>query len=125
MIQKTQARIFPTQQSAAPPAKQGKVAKGAAVEQDLYLVLKRAEWVSAALTLAYVIISVLAFFAIKKQAYLTEKQEESSGEQLAKSEEPLTNGGLRAGVRSLPDAERLIANLKNEIRLDKFVQLCK
>src|SRR5579859_5305320 len=28
----------------------------------------------------------------------------------------LTNGGLRAGVRSLPSAERLIANLRNEIR---------
>ena len=37
----------------------------------------------------------------------------------------LTNGGLRAGVRALPNAERLIANLKNEIRLDKFAQICK
>jgi hypothetical protein len=37
----------------------------------------------------------------------------------------LTNGGLQAGVRSLPDAERLIANLKNEIRLDKYAQLCE
>jgi RHS repeat-associated protein len=37
----------------------------------------------------------------------------------------LTQGGLAAGVRRLPDAERIIANLRNEIRLDKFVSLCK
>lgn len=37
----------------------------------------------------------------------------------------LTNGGLQAGVRSLPDTERLLANLKNEIRLDKYAQLCQ
>lgn len=37
----------------------------------------------------------------------------------------LTNGGLQAGVRSLPDAERMVANLKNEIRLDKYAQLCQ
>jgi hypothetical protein len=37
----------------------------------------------------------------------------------------LTGGGLPPGVRSLPDSERLIANLRNEIRLDKFAKLCK
>lgn len=37
----------------------------------------------------------------------------------------LTNGGLQAGVRGLQDAERIIANLRNEIRLDKFAALCK
>jgi hypothetical protein len=29
------------------------------------------------------------------------------------------------GVRSLEDCERIIANLRNEIRLDKFAKLCK
>jgi len=37
----------------------------------------------------------------------------------------LTDGGLQAGVRALPDAERLIANLRNEMRLDKFSSMCR
>ena len=37
----------------------------------------------------------------------------------------LTEGGLQAGVRSLPAAERMISNLRNEIRLDKFINICK
>jgi RHS repeat-associated protein len=37
----------------------------------------------------------------------------------------LTDGGLQPGVRSIPNAERMISNLRNEIRLDKFLQICK
>jgi hypothetical protein len=37
----------------------------------------------------------------------------------------LTDGGLKAGVRSIPDTERIIANLRNEIRLDKLAPTCK
>jgi hypothetical protein len=37
----------------------------------------------------------------------------------------LTGGGLAPGVRSLEDSERIIANLRNEIRLDKFAKLCE
>ena len=37
----------------------------------------------------------------------------------------LTGGGLPPGVRSLEDSERIIANLRNEFRLDKFSKLCK
>lgn len=38
----------------------------------------------------------------------------------------LTRGlGLLPGVRSLPTVERLISNLRNEIRLDKFINICK
>jgi RHS repeat-associated protein len=37
----------------------------------------------------------------------------------------LTDGGLQPGVRSIPNAERIISNLRNEIRLDKFLAICK
>lgn len=43
--------------------------------------LTHGEWVMAILTGAYVVISLLAFFAIKRQADLTERQAEAAGKQ--------------------------------------------
>jgi hypothetical protein len=66
-------------------------------KQKLYYGLTRAEWVSSGLTLAYVVISLLAFFAIKKQANLTEKQAKSSGEQFTQQITQLTKSADAMG----------------------------
>lgn len=77
-------------QSPANPTQENTNRNDGHSQPQLYWGLTRGEWVSAILTLAYVGISLLAFFAIKKQANLTEQQSESSKDQFSKQIAELT-----------------------------------